>query len=216
MSCNEWVSVFLSECVLSLRGYSPAPVRNSASDMNDVMEQLSTRLLTLELQVRKCVAEARRGKATQNKSLFRAKMLEHRRLNAQIAQLQRYRESALAHMDAMSNHEINQTFMRAIRGTVNGLKVNHTEATTAVEDLQESMSSVKEISELLGQPLASVEEATDEDLDAEFMEFTALETITEAPQSDWGASLPTVVVEPVVAPQPIQIELRTAVFEGGR
>ena len=213
MSCNEWVSVFLSECVLSLRGYSPAPVRNSASDMNDVMEQLSTRLLTLELQVRKCVAEARRGKATQNKSLFRSKMLEHRRLNAQMEQLQRYRESALAHMDAMSNHEINQTFMRAIRGTVNGLKVNHTEATTAVEDLQESMSSVKEISELLGQPLASVEEATDEDLDAEFMEFTALETITEAPQ---GVSLPAVVVvEPVVAPQLRQIELRTAVFEGG-
>ena len=216
MSCNEWVSVFLSECVLSLRGYSPAPVRNSASDMNEVMEQLSTRLLTLELQARKCVAEARRSKAAQNKTLFRSKMLEHRRLNAQIAQLQRYRESALAHMDAVSNHEINQTFMRAIRGTVSGLKVNHTEATTAVEDLQESMSSVKEISELLGQPLASVEEATDEDLDAEFMEFTALGTITEAPQSDWGASLPAVVVEPVVAPQTIQIELRTAVFEGGR
>ena len=213
MSCHEWVSVFLSECVLSMRGYSPAPVRNSASDMNEVMEQLSTRLLALELQDRRCVTEARRGKATQNKSLFRSKMLEHRRLNAQMEQLQRYRESALAHMDAMSNHEINQTFMRAIRGTVTGMKANHTEATTAVEDLQESMSSVKEISELLGQPLASVEEATDEDLDAEFMEFTALETITEAPQ---GVSLPAVVVvEPVVAPQLRQIELRTAVFEGG-
>lgn len=190
-SCNEWISVFLSECVLSLRGYSPTPVRNSAADMNEIMEQLSTRQLALELQDRKCVAEARRNRAAQNKSLFRSKMLEHRRLQAQMAQLQRYRESALTHMDAMSNHEINQTFMRAIQGTVSGMKVNnHADATNAVEDLQESLSSVKEMSDLLGQPFlvssnnnsnGGVEEITDEDLDTEFMEYSALETITESP-----------------------------------
>ena len=226
-SCNEWISVFLSECVLSLRGYSPTPVRNSAADMNEIMEQLSTRQLALELQDRKCVAEARRNRAAQNKSLFRSKMLEHRRLQAQMAQLQRYRESALTHMDAMSNHEINQTFMRAIQGTVSGMKVNnHADATNAVEDLQESLSSVKEMSDLLGQPFlvsssnGGVEEITDEDLDTEFMEYSALETITESPTdaadarvvtgggpaSNNNNNLTTTMMMP-------HQELRTSVFE---
>ena len=207
MACGEWVSVFLSECLLSMRGYSPVTVRNSASDMNEVMDQLAARHLALELQDRRCVAEARRNRGGLNKALFRSKMLEHRRLQAQMAQLQRYRESALAHVDAVSNHEINQTFIRAIQGS--GMTLNkdsHSDAATAVENLQESISSVREISDLLGQPLAGVEEVTDEDLESEFMEFTALETITEVPE------LPAAVAS---APNKPPAELRTAVFERG-
>ena len=216
MSCSEWVSVFLSECILSMRGYSPATaVRNGASEMNEVMDQLAARQLALELQDRRCVAEARRNRGGLNKALFRSKMLEHRRLQAQMAQLQRYRESALAHMDAVSNHEINQTFMRAIQGTVSGIKVDHADASSAVENLQESISSVKEISDLLGQPLAGVEEVTDEDLETEFMEFTALETITEAPSPALQWEVPSAIPSEatIAAPQPL--ELRTAVFERG-
>jgi hypothetical protein len=87
--------------------------------------------------------------------------------------------------------EINQgyqTFMRAIQGS--GIKANHSDAASAVDDLRESISSVKEILDLLGQETLDflgqllagvdpVEEVTDEDLENEFMEFTALETITE-------------------------------------
>lgn len=210
MPCSEWASVFLSECILSMRGYSPATaVRNGASEMSEVMDQLAARQLALELQDRRCVAEARRNRGGLNKALFRSKMLEHRRLQAQMAQLQRYRESAFAHMDAVSNHEINQTFMRAIQGTVSGIKVDHADASSAVENLQESISSVKEISDLLGQPLAGVEEVTDDDLETEFMEFTALETITEAPKWEVPAVVPPAAL---IAPP---MELRTAVFERG-
>jgi hypothetical protein len=172
--------------------------------MNEVMDQLAGRQLALELQDRRCVAEARRNRGGLNKVLFRSKMLEHRRLQAQMAQLQRYRESALAHMDAVSNHEINQTFLRAIQGSVSGIKVNHTDAASAVENLQESITGVKEISDLLGQPVSGMEEVTDEDLENEFMEFTTLETITEVPPcvSEWDPP-PAVPV----------VELRTAIFE---
>jgi hypothetical protein len=207
MQCNEWVSAFLSECVLSMRGYTPVTARNGASDMHELMNQLAARHLALELQDRRCVAEARRNRGGLNKALFRSKMLEHRRLQAQMAQLQRYRESALAHMDAVSNHEINQTFIRAIQGSGMMLKVTHSDAATAVEDLQESISSVREISDVLGQPLAGVEEVTDEDLENEFMEFTALETITEVPE------LPAAVAS--APPNKPPAELRTAVFERG-
>ena len=199
-SCGDWASVFLSECILSMRGHSP--VRNSAADMNEVMEQISSRHLVLELQDRRCVAEARRNRT--NKVLFRSKMLEHRRIQAQMTQLQRYRESALAHMDAASTHEINQTFLRAIQGTVSEIKA--TDVTTAVDELHGSISSIREISELLGQPLMGIEEVSDEELESEFMEFATLETITEAPMCD-PPPLPARPQQPV--------ELRTAVFERG-
>lgn len=221
MSCSEWLSVFLSECVLSMRNpgqYSPGTaVRNCASDMSEVMDLLAARQVTLELQDRRCVAEARRSRGGVNRVLFRSKMLEHRRLQAQMAQLQRYRESALAHMDAVSNHEINQTFLRAIQGTVSGIKANQaTDASSAVEDLQESISSVKEISDLLGQPIMGItEEVTDEDLENEFMEFTALETITEAPLPASPIPLPAAAGEISRNLQPQMPELRTAVFEKG-
>lgn len=181
-----------------MRGFSPV-VRNSAADMNEVMEQLASRHLALELQDRRCVAEARRNRT--NKVLFRSKMLEHRRIQAQMTQLQRYRESALAHMDAVSNHEINQTFIRAIQGTVTGIKP--ADVTSTVDELHESINNVREISELLGQPLPGIEEVSDEDLENEFMEFNTLETVIESP------SLPS----PVATQQQQPIELKTAVFE---
>jgi hypothetical protein len=177
------------------------------------MDQLAARHLALELQDRRCVAEARCNRGRLNKALFRSKMLEHRRLQAQMAQLERYRESALAHMDAVSNHEINQKFMRAIKGTVSGIKVDHSDASSAVDELQESVSNVKEISELLGLPLAGVEEVTDEDLDMEFMEFTALDTVTEAPlPSIWREVPSSIPVPPLLQPP---LEIKTAVFERG-
>jgi hypothetical protein len=199
-SCTDWAAVFLSECMLSIRGFSAVP-RNSAADMNEVMEKLSSRHLALELQDRRCVAEARRSQ--NNKALFRSKMLEHRRIQAQMVQLQRYRESALAHMDAVSNHEINQTFVRAIQGTVTGIKA--ADVTSAVDELHESISNVREISELLGQPLPGIDEVSDEDLEAEFMEFdTYVEPVAELP--------PPVIVS-TTNPRPAVVELRTAVFE---
>ena len=201
--CTDWAAVFLSECVLAMRGYSTTP-RNNAADMNEVMDRIAARHVALELQDRRCIAEARRNQ-TANRMLFRSKMLEHRRIQAQMVQLQRYRESALAHLDAVSNHEINQTFMRAIRGT----EIKTKDVTSAVDELHESMNSVREISELLGQPLPGIaEEISDEDLESEFMEFSTSAALTEPPE----VSLPLLKKNESVSP-PAVIELRTAVFE---
>ena len=198
----DWVTTFFSECVFALRGYT-SPTRNTTADMNEVMNQLTTRHLTLELQDRRCIAEARRNQVG-NRALFRSKMLEHRRIQAQMAQIQRYRESALAHMDAVSNHAINQTFMRAIKGTAVGLDVD--DAAAAAKEMQDSIANVNEITELLGQPV--LDDVTDEDLESEFQEFSAL------------AEADPVVAPPLPAPPIIAahntlpaIELRTAVFE---
>ncbi len=73
-----------------------------------------------------------------------------------------------------------------------------------MENLQESITNVNEISNLLGKPVSGMKEVTDEDLENEFMEFTTLEAITEVPPhvSEWDPPHAVPVVE-----------LRTAIFE---
>lgn len=141
-----------------------------SASLDSVLENISARQIQLELQDRRCVSEARRHHACGSKALFRAKMLEHRRLQAQLLQLQRYRENVNAQMDAMTHHEINQTFARAI---AHG-PLSREEAESVVEDLQESMSKAREITDLLGQPLSDgySEDVMDEDLEQELMETT--------------------------------------------
>ena len=160
---------FLSELWLSARGFPRHASSSTSGAIESVLDQLSQRQVQLELQDRRCVADARRCKAAANRAMFRSKMLEHRRLQAQLLQLQRYRESALAHLDAVSNHEINKSFMRAIRSTVS-LSDDRKEAEEAMDGLSESISHVKDLSELLGQSVL-VEDVTDEDLEQEFEEF---------------------------------------------
>ena len=141
------------------------------------------------------MADARRCKAAANRAMFRSKMLEHRRLQAQLLQLQRYRESALAHLDAVSNHEINKSFMRAIRSTVS-LSDDRKEAEEAMDGLSESISHVKDLSELLGQSVL-VEEVTDEDLEHEFDEFIITTTEEENSNTMISSSSTATISAPI-------------------
>jgi hypothetical protein len=142
-----------------------------------VMDQIDTRLVKLELQDRHCLSDARRHRASGAKGLFRARMLEHRRVQSQMAQLQRFRETAMAQFDALSNHELNQSFIRAMQGLVGGSKERvvtaREDAESVMEDFHESVSQGKDLSDFLGQPMSSsgalmaADEITDEELDAE-------------------------------------------------
>ncbi len=91
-------------------------------------------------------------------------------MQAQLLQLQRYRENVVAQMDALSNHAINQTYVQAVRGASELRKGLMTveDAESAFEGINESMQGIKEVSEFLGQPL--IQDVTDEDLEREFLE----------------------------------------------
>jgi hypothetical protein len=155
---------------------------SSKAGIEQVLDQIASRTIQLEVLDRKAISEARRHKSLGSKVPFRNKMLEHRRLQGQITQLQRYRESALAHLDAVSNQEINQSFIMAIQNAGGGPKKKEAlkAAEVAMEDLQESVTSANQISELLGQPIG--EEVTDDDLELEFMDISSEETITTVPE----------------------------------
>ena len=187
-------------------GYVTASSAGGKTGIEQVIDQIASRTIQLEVLDRKCINEARRHKSLGAKIPFRNKMLEHRRLQTQMAQLQRYRESALTHLDAVSNHEINQTFIRAIQGAGGGLKgIEIKEAESAIEDLQETVSHSEKLSELLGQPVG--EEITDDDLDEEFLELSSAETVTVAPELP--TSLPNIPAASVRVPvRPLELRVQ--------
>ena len=181
------------------------PYKSPKLQVEMLMDQLSSRQVQLEVLDRKCIVEARRHRASGLRAQFRSKMLEHRRLQGQLVQLQRYRENALAQLDAVSNHEINQTFLRAIRGS--GLKaIDVKDSQTAIADLQETVSNIKEVSDLLGQPLS--EDIDDDDLEQEFADFAATDTVTAPPSM--AITIPSVPTHTPAVLKKTLPELRTA------
>ena len=180
-------------------GYISANAAGGKIRIEEVIDQIASRTVQLEVLDRKCINEARRHKSLGAKVQFRNKMLEHRRLQTQMTQLQRYRESALTHLDAVSNQEINQTFIRAIQstgGAIKGMEIK--EVKSALDELHETVSHSKELSELLGEPRG--EEITDDDRDLEFMDISMEETITTAPEP--AISLPSAATKvPVRTPE---------------
>jgi len=167
--------------------------RSPQQSLAAVLDSLTTRQLEIELQERRCVSEAKRHHACGSKALFRAKMLERRRLQAQLLQLQRYRENVHAQLDALSHHEINQTFMRAM--ACNKPLLSREEAETTLEDIQESVNGARELTELLGQPLEVGLDVTDDDLELEFMETV----VTEPPK------LPDAIIAPARQPETTKV-----------
>jgi hypothetical protein len=193
-----------------------------------VLDELNMRLVRLELQDRNCLNDARRHRASGSKTLFRSKMLEHRRVQVQIEQLHRFKENAMAQFDALSNHELNRTFINAMKGIVGTSKSRvvaaREDAETVMEDLQESVTQVKDLSDILGQPvvggtmLSSSEEVTDEDLESEFLEFDAasssnVEKDAMTDHGDKGSRVISseVVGKPIHATLPYAAENRTAI-----
>ncbi len=168
-----------------------------SSSMESVLERLTSRQVQLEVQDRRCICEARRYHSSASRSLFRAKMLEHRRLQTQLLQLHRVRENVIVQIDAARNHAINQTYVHAVRGMteLNKGGLNREDVESTFEGLTESMQSIRDVSDMLSHPL--VPDVTEEELEQEFMDEIAQEPITEEkPAISSTISSPPVLVLP--------------------
>jgi hypothetical protein len=166
--------------------------------MQVVMDRLEVRQMQLEVQQRRCVCEAKRHRASGSKSLFRAKMLEHRRIQSQIMQLQKCKEGISSKMDALSNHELNQTYLMAMKEASSEAKqrlIPVSDAESTIEQMNEAIHGAKELSEFLSQTIEP-DEALDEDLEQEFLD-----------EVEHLAVLPSAVVDP---PQTAPATINTA------
>ena len=152
--------------------------------MEIVLDSPTSREIHIEIQDRRCISEAKRHHACGAKSMFRAKMLELRRLQAQMSQLQRYRENVLAQMDAMSNHKINQSFVMAMKNASNTYKqseLTKQDAFLMIDEMHESMNDAKEVTEILGQPLGV--DVRDEELEQEFLDERHVSEVVALPDT---------------------------------
>lgn len=167
----EYVSSIWVRLIGSYNGYGKA---NHYETQESVQEQLSTRQVQLEINAKKCITEARRYHSNGSKALFRGKMIEHRRIQGQMIQLQRFRDNAMTQFDALQNYELNQTFVKAMKGIVgldkNRIKHTREDAEKIVGDLHETLADVDDLSDFLGHPVSSVEEIDDDELEKEFMD----------------------------------------------
>jgi hypothetical protein len=177
-----------------------------------LLDQINTRLVQLELQDRRCIADARRHRAAGAKSLFRSKMLEHRRVQGQMAQNQRFKENAMAQFDALSNHELNRTFVRTMKSMVGASKSRvsavREDAETVMDDFHDSISQVKDLSEFLGQPM-SVDDVDDAELELEFLEeIKDIHSSNEQPFADRSTVSSPVVVQGAAVSLPVGVANR--------
>jgi hypothetical protein len=183
----------IQECLSTIRMSYLPPTPSTPASLDTLLGTLETRQIQIELQDRRCVAEARRHHACGSKALFRTKMLEHRRLQAQLMQLQRYRENVHAQIDALSHHEMNRTFMQAMakRPAVDTEEVKKT-----IDTLHETLSSAKELTELLGEPIDAGVDVMDEELEQEFMDSMG-EEVEAVPLPDFACAPLARVVQTV-------------------
>jgi len=138
------------------------------------LDQINARLVQLSMQDKICISEARLHRSSGSRVLFRTKMMEHRRIQVQLTQLQRFKDNAMLQFDALRNHELNQTFVRAMKGVVGANKgrisKTHDDAVAVIGELHESLAEVTELSEFLGQPVMPADEVDDEELEKELMD----------------------------------------------
>ena len=167
----EYVSSIWVRLLGYHRGYGKA---NHRETQESVSERLDMRQRQLENNAKKCITEARRHHSTGSRALFRSKMIEHRRIQAQLVQLQRFRNNAMTQFDALENYEINQTFVKAMKGVAgfdkDQIKKTREDAEKVVGDLHESLAEVDDLSDFLGHPVSQVEEIEDDELEKEFMD----------------------------------------------
>lgn len=130
----------------------------------------------------------------------RHKVQEHKRAQAQLDRLVAYKDMVLVHMDALRNSELNKTLICALQessktlksmGVVNGVK----QAEEVASDIETSLAQVQELTALLGTPVTSNINVTDEDLDRE---LGLLEEVDEDPIVSTPLASP---VHPLRAPE---------------
>ena len=101
-------------------------------------------------------------------------------------------------MDALSNHELNQTYLMAMKEASSEAKqrlIPVSDAESTIEQMNEAIHGAKELSEFLSQTIEP-DEALDEDLEQEFLD-----------EVEHLAVLPSAVVDP---PQTAPATINTA------
>ena len=122
-----------------------------------LLQQLDRREESMEATRAKVKQEALALRAT-DKGRCRTKVMEHKRLGAQLDRLVSYRDMVMQHIDALRNTELNKSLIDTLKessktlkamGITDGVK----QAEDVVSDISNSIANVNELTSVLGQPI---------------------------------------------------------------
>ena len=125
-----------------------------------LMRQLDARYEALSQTVADTRAEAVTLHRTGDTARCRARFMDHKRAQGQLQRVVAYQDMVHQHMDALRNTELNKSLISTLQessrmlkalGVMDGIK----QAELVVRDVESSMMHAHELTNLLGQPLAT-------------------------------------------------------------
>ena len=170
--------------------------------LEKLLQQLQKREDALHVSKEKCRQEALAVRRDKNRC--RAKVMEHKRMGAQLERLVQYREMVLQHMDALRSTELNKSLISTLQessktlkamGVIDGVKL----AETVVQDVETSMAHVRDLTSVLGTPMAGEPSLLEDDLE---QELEMLEVREEVIRGEVPTSVHTMEREEVKVPHP--------------
>ena len=146
---------------IGLTGHYRLTYEDRAMEAEDqltrLLQQLDRREESIEASRTKVRSEALALRAT-DKARCRTKLVEHKRLGAQLDRLVSYKDMVLQHIDALRNTELNKSLISTLQessrtlkamGITDGIK----QAEAVVSDISSSIADVQELTSVLGQPV---------------------------------------------------------------
>lgn len=146
---------------IGLTGHYRLTYEDRAMEAEDqltrLLQQLDRREESIEASRTKVRSEALALRAT-DKARCRTKLVEHKRLGAQLDRLVSYKDMVLQHIDALRNTELNKSLINTLQessrtlkamGITDGIK----QAEAVVSDISSSIADVQELTSVLGQPV---------------------------------------------------------------
>lgn len=144
---------------------------DAEEQLQGLLHSLEKRDAVLDAQQELLLADVQAARH-KNKARCKQKFIEYKRVVLQRERLHKYRDMVAAHMDALSNSELNKTLISTLQesaktlkamGVVDGVK----QAELVVADVESSMAQVQELTQVLGQPIHVDYDAADWDAELE-------------------------------------------------
>lgn len=173
---------FFKDCfgVLVSRGRANSPdanIRQSKDVIDKLIGQLTKKEDHIIISIHHCCTRAQQLKREKKIIALKDKVMEHRRLQTQLQKIRKLKENAISQLDLIDINEINQIFITAMRTLSPKTIIDEnmrTKVDDIVQDTQDSINEVNEISNILAQPISKSNsmmldiELTDDDIEREF------------------------------------------------
>jgi hypothetical protein len=205
----QFLRTFFHDCLSAMNIPALRTRDDNIATAKETVDKLIAQLTRKEdhilVSLHQCVSTAKQCHREKKTFALKDKMMEHRRLQTQLQRIRQLKNNALLQLDLIDNDEINHIFVTAMQSLApksivpEDMKVKIEDV---VQDTQDTMQEVQDISNMLAQPILRNSAARGEefsDADAE-LEFESLLSASDSEENlnasmAYSARLPSIVEE---------------------